>query len=95
MQSDPSSLLSLPPRKRGEYANKFRKTEIITNHFEVNLRNTLKVVIYSIKFSPSISRDDIKTRTTTYNKYFRAQVDEKIGKSVLGGHNVFSSQECN
>jgi hypothetical protein len=54
MQSEERTLATLPERRRGAYSNKFRKVDIVSNHFEATLKGIERIVIFSLKIEPRI-----------------------------------------
>lgn len=94
MQSENRTLARLPERSRGPYANKFRKVDIVSNHFEATLKGIEKIVVFSLKVEPKLDPKDIGGRKKIQDQ-IRDNVAKCLGKPVFRGFNVFSSQEYN
>jgi len=87
------NILNLPPRSRGAYSNKFRKVDVVSNHFKVTLKNIDKVVVYTLNIEPRIDRNDTNNRQKIVQLIIEL-ASLKIKNPVFMGFNVFSSQEC-
>jgi hypothetical protein len=87
-----NSIVNLPPRPRGPYAEMFVKKEITTNHFKINLANIQRIVIFAMKIEPRIQSNDIQKRQSLQNE-IKSHVSSRIRKPVFRGFCIYATEE--
>jgi hypothetical protein len=85
-------LLQLPRRVRGTHIGKFRKVKVVANHYYLDAKKMDKIVIFSVKFTPSIPDDNSKLRRQLLER-LRPQLAANIPNPVLCGRNIYALAE--
>ena len=88
-----TSVSRLPPRNRGPHAEKFRKVEIISNHFEATLNGINKIVIFDFKITPRVEPNN-KDKLKELYAAVKPQVAERIKNPAFRVLCVFSSESA-
>ena len=84
--------MSLPPRQRGNYSQKFKKVEIFSNHFETDLNDIKKIVVFDFKITPRVEGNNDKQLKVIWEGV-RKNVEEKIKRPVWNKFCLFASKE--
>lgn len=85
-------LLQLPRRVKGPHMDNFKKVRIVANHYYLEAKKMEKIVIFSVKFTPTIPDDNSKLRRQILDK-LKPQLSANIPNPVLCGRNIFALSE--
>jgi hypothetical protein len=82
---------ALPPRNKGSYLDKCQKTNLLSNLFKVDLKENIKIYIYSVKTDPEIPQENGKKFRSMMGAN-RNNIERLVGQYVISGRTIFGTK---
>ena len=93
MEPEINPVALLPTRAKGPYANKFRQTDIVSNHYEATLKGIQQIVVFDYAITPRV---ELSNEAKLYEIWSKVEkkVTERIKNSVYRKTVIYSQFEC-
>ena len=92
MEPEINPVALLPTRAKGPYTNKFRPTEIVSNHYEATLKNIKQIVVFDYAITPRV---ELSNEAKLYQIWKRVErdVSERIKNPIYRKTVIYSQFE--